>query len=167
MAFLNETGLRTFLTNCDNRYLKKIGGTTTGRIYNTQNGSWIVARDKSPFYKGRLNDDNTFFPCIGMQTKNGSWSIGAGPGASDQLVFSYTSNTDYAAGTNSGKTYWLSTGGSFGITASNVSGTVAVGNGGTGATTWKAARENLGTYASTSAPSNQGTSWAGTIWVQY
>lgn len=32
MAFLNETGLKTFLTNCDKRYLKLSGGNLTGDV---------------------------------------------------------------------------------------------------------------------------------------
>lgn len=32
MAFLNEVGLKTFLTNCDKRYLKLSGGTLTGDV---------------------------------------------------------------------------------------------------------------------------------------
>lgn len=166
MAFLNETGLNTFLKNCDNRYLKLTGGTTTGRILNNQGGSWIQGRDKSIIYKSRY-DANSWYPIIAASTANGVWCVGPAPGTGDQLTFSYTSNTDYNAGTNNGSHWYLNKNGSAGITASNVYGTVAVGNGGTGATTWKAARENLGTYASTSTPSNQGTSWAGTIWVQY
>lgn len=166
MAFLNETGLKTFLTNCDKRYLKLTGGSTTGRILNNQGGAWIAGRDNCVIYKSR-RDNDSWFPIVGAGTANGVWCLGPAPGGGDQFIFSYTSETDYQAGTNKGNQWYLSKDGKFGIVAGNVYGTVAVTNGGTGATTWTSARENLGTYARTTNPSNQGASWAGTIWVQY
>ena len=72
---------------------------------------------------------------------NGSWEIGA---LGDNFYFSYATDTNYNAGTNSTMTRYINTSGNFNGNAANVTGTVAIGNGGTGATTATAARTNLG-----------------------
>ncbi len=80
---------------------------------------------------------------------------------------SYTTDSDYKAGKNACVSYAIQNNGVFTGKANNVTGMVSIGNGGTGANKWLTARQNLGVYSSTSAPSNQAASWADTVWVQY
>ena len=92
--------------------------------------------------KGALNADQ-WIPGITIQTKSGGgWAIGNYNNENLQFVYGTKANID--AHNNSTVIFNLDTSGNFSGNASNVTGTVAVGHGGTGATTAANARSNLG-----------------------
>ena len=142
--------------------LAKSGGTMTGQIKNASNASsWIAGRDNA-IIRGTVNpSSNSFYPVASSKTVNGSWEIGA---LGDNFYFSYATDTNYNAGTNSTTTRYINTSGNFNGNAANVTGTVAIGHGGTGGTTAAAARTNLG-IAATSLYS--GTLTSGSITFNY
>lgn len=118
------------------------GGTMTGQISAAgKNGNWISERDNAIIRTTNPPESSKYVPVLSMKSVSGEWSVGA---YSNSLYFSYTADTNYASGTNTHKGFSIGTGGAFTGTASNVTGTVAVANGGTGATTVLGALANLG-----------------------
>lgn len=125
--------------------LAKSGGTMTGQIKNASTASsWIAGRDHA-IIRGTVNpSSNSFYPVASAKSVNGSWEIGA---LGDNFYFSYATDTNYNAGTNTTTTRYINTSGNFSGNAANVTGTVAIGHGGTGGTTAATARSNLGITA--------------------
>jgi len=122
--------------------LAKSGGTMTGQIKSSSNGSmWITARDKAIIRGTTCPSSDSFYALASAKSLNGSWEIGT---LGNNFYISYATDTNYNAGTNSTTTKYFNTDGNFSGKAANVTGTVAVANGGTGATTAAAARTNLG-----------------------
>ena len=154
------TAAATALSNLGG--LAKSGGTMTGQIKNASTASsWIAGRDHA-IIRGTVNPSSqSFYPVASAKSVNGSWEIGA---LGDNFYFSYATDTNYNAGTNSTMTRYINTSGNFNGNAANVTGTVAIGNGGTGATTAATARTNLG-IAATSLYS--GTLSSGSITFNY
>ena len=154
------TAAATALSNLGG--LAKSGGTMTGQIKNASTASsWIAGRDHA-IIRGTVNPSSqSFYPVASAKSVNGSWEIGA---LGDIFYFSYATDTNYNAGTNSTMTRYINTSGNFNGNAANVTGTVAIGNGGTGATTAATARTNLG-IAATSLYS--GTLSSGSITFNY
>ena len=140
--------------------LAKSGGTMTGQIKNASTASsWIAGRDHA-IIRGTVNPSSySFYPVASAKSVNGSWEIGA---LGDNFYFSYATDTNYNAGTNSTTTRYINTSGNFSGNAANVTGTVTVGHGGTGATTAAAARTNLG-ITCTSLWSGSATSGSATF----
>lgn len=134
------TAASTALSNLGG--LAKSGGTMTGQIKNASNAtSWITGRDKA-IIRGTVNSGSgSFYPLASAKSVNGSWEIGA---LGDNFYFSYATDTNYNAGTNSTTIRYINTSGNFSGNAANVTGTVTVAHGGTGATTSAGARTNLG-----------------------
>ncbi len=135
--------------------LAKSGGTMTGQIKNASTASsWIAGRDHA-IIRGTVNpSSNSFYPVASAKSVSGSWEIGA---LGDNFYFSYATDTNYNAGTNSTTTRYINTSGNFSGNAANVTGTVAIAHGGTGGTTAATARTNLG-IAATSLWSGSATS---------
>ena len=76
----------------------------TGQIIrNGKSSSWIAGRDNAVI---RMNTINGYSPMISAKTVSGSWEIGTFNNASYQemLIFSYASDANYNAGTNSTNT---------------------------------------------------------------
>ena len=166
MAFLDETGLSTVVSNIKNKFLAKSGGEMTGQITKDTGGSWIGARDRSIVRTWYASYDG-YSPLFTVKTTSGAWTMGECSTKGEDLIFSYTTDSNYSSGNNTTTICTIKTDGTFTGNANNVAGVVSIAHGGTGQSNWKAARESLGTYASTSAPSTQNSGWAGTIWVQY
>lgn len=76
------------------------------------NSNWIDGRDNA---KIKISGVNGYNPAMTIPTPNGSWEIGTykvNADYNDCLLFSYTTNTDYNAGTNrTARQYRLSPGG--------------------------------------------------------
>ena len=82
-------------------YLPLAGGKMTGKIVGSKGGSWISARDNVTI--GNMNygqsSGSSWNPVVGSKTTSGHWSIGNLSG-DERLVFSYDTDTNYKAGTN-------------------------------------------------------------------
>lgn len=79
-------------------YLPLAGGTMTGVINKAgSSSSWINGRDKALV---RLSSYNAYSAITAMKTTNGSWDMGVY--TNDYMYFTYTPDTQYSAGDNSG-----------------------------------------------------------------
>lgn len=137
------TGATTAATACSNLgALPKSGGTMTGQISSSSNASsWIGSRDHA-IIRGTTNaTSGSFYPLLSGKATSGTWDIGV---LGSNFYLSYATDTNYNAGTNTTTTVNFNTSGNFSGKAANVTGTVAVANGGTGATSAATARTNLG-----------------------
>ena len=81
---------------------------------------------------------------VSVKTPSGAWDIGV---LGESLYFVYGTDANYDAGTNTTVGRYINSSGNFNGKAANVTGTVALANGGTGGTTAAAARTNLGIAA--------------------
>ena len=79
-------------------------------------GTWISARDRATVKSICVPASSAFCPVATVKTNNGAWSIGSlGSNAknTEELYFSYTTDTNYSAGSNNHATYTISTAGAF------------------------------------------------------
>lgn len=90
-------------------YLPLAGGTMTGCITRNGGGSWISARNNVVAY-GKNVSSGSYNPVVGQKTAKGSWTIG-NLASDERLVFSYDTDTNFNAGTNSSNTTYLPVGG--------------------------------------------------------
>lgn len=90
-------------------YLPLAGGTMTGCITRSGGGSWISARNNVVAY-GKSVSSGSYNPVVGQKTVKGSWTIG-NLASDERLVFSYDTDTNFNAGTNSSNTTYLPVGG--------------------------------------------------------
>lgn len=90
-------------------YLPLAGGTMTGCITRSGGGSWISARNNVVAY-GKSVASGSYNPVVGQKTVKGSWTIG-NLARDERLVFSYDTDTNFNAGTNSSNTTYLPVGG--------------------------------------------------------
>ena len=90
-------------------YLSLAGGTMTGCITRSGGGSWISARNNVVAY-GKSVASGSYNPVVGQKTVKGSWTIG-NLASDERLVFSYDTDTNFNAGTNSSNTTYLPVGG--------------------------------------------------------
>ena len=95
--------------NHDSLYLKLSGGTLTGTVSmnaNTQlknadtGSSWILGRDNAGLRMTTSTSGSSFSPVISSKTQLGSWDVGPCH-PMENLYFSYATDTNYNAGTNS------------------------------------------------------------------
>ena len=89
------------------------GGTMTGQIKKAGvSKNWVKGRDGAVLFMSSING---YSACISIKTTNGSWQIGAydNSGYTDQLIFSYTTDTNYTNNSNTANNYTLTTGGLF------------------------------------------------------
>lgn len=90
-------------------YLPLAGGTMTGCITRNGGGSWISARNNVVAY-GKNVSSGSYNPVVGQKTVKGSWTIG-NLASDERLVFSYDTDTNFNAATNSSNTTYLPVGG--------------------------------------------------------
>ena len=90
-------------------YLPLAGGTMTGCITRSGGGSWISARNNVVAY-GKNVSSGSYNPVVGQKTVKGSWTIG-NLASDERLVFSYDTDTNFNAATNSSNTTYLPVGG--------------------------------------------------------
>ena len=118
------------------------GGTLTGQVQKAgSGGSFINGRTYAMIRTNSNGSSSSFYPVVSVKTPSGSWDIGA---YGESLYFVYGTDANFNAGTNTTLQRYINSSGNFSGKASNVTGTVALANGGTGATTAAAARTNLG-----------------------
>ena len=137
------TGATTAAAACTNLgAVPTTGADITGQIARSGNGcSWINGRDYAVTRVKTQPNTSSFFPIFSVKSASGSYDIGT---LSSNLYISYATDANYNAGTNTTTTVYFNTSGNFSGKAANVTGTVAVANGGTGATSAATARTNLG-----------------------
>lgn len=90
-------------------YLPLAGGTMTGCITRSGGGSWISARNNVVAY-GKNVSSESYNPVVGQKTVKGSWTMG-NLASDERLVFSYDTDTNFNAGTNSSNKTYLPVGG--------------------------------------------------------
>ena len=90
-------------------YLPLSGGTMSGRILRGAGGSWISARNNAIAF-GTAANSGSYNPVVGQKTTKGAWTIG-NLASDERLVFSYDTDTNFNAGTNSSNTTYLPVGG--------------------------------------------------------
>ena len=84
-----------------------------------------------------------WYPAVALETYGGgAWQIGNYN--NENLNFAYVTKANRDAGNNTVSVFSINSSGNFNGTAANVTGTVAIEHGGTGATSASAARTNLG-----------------------
>ena len=89
-------------------YLPLAGGTMTGRILRGGGGSWISARNNTIAFGTTVNTDS-YNPVVGQKTTKGAWTVGSLAG-DERLVFSYDTDANFNAGTNSNNATYLPVG---------------------------------------------------------
>lgn len=119
-------------------YLPLSGGTMSGRILRGAGGSWISARNNVIAF-GTAASSGAYNPVVGQKTAKGSWTIG-NLASDERLVFSYDTDANFNAGTNSNNITYLPVGdhaqviitsatiGSQSVSHANTAGSVAWGN---------------------------------------
>lgn len=90
-------------------YLPLSGGIMSGRILRGAGGSWISARNNAIAF-GTTANSNSYNPVVGQKTAKGSWTIGNLAG-DESLIFSYDTDANFNAGTNSNNKTFLPVGG--------------------------------------------------------
>ena len=90
-------------------YLPLSGGTMSGRILRGAGGNWISARNNAIVF-GTTANSSSYNPVVGQKTTKGAWTVGNLTG-DERLVFSYDTDTNFSAGTNSSNTTYLPVGG--------------------------------------------------------
>lgn len=90
-------------------YLPLSGGTMSGRILRGAGGSWISARNNAIAF-GTTANSHAYNPVVGQKTTNGAWTVGNLEG-DESLVFSYDTDANFNAGTNSSNRTYLPVGG--------------------------------------------------------
>ena len=118
------------------------GGTMTGQILKAGAGSSFINGRSNALIRTNSNSSaSSFFSVASVKTPSGAWDIGV---LGESLYFVYGTDANFDAGTNTTVNRYINTSGNFSGKAANVTGTVALANGGTGGTTAAAARTNLG-----------------------
>lgn len=90
-------------------YLPLSGGTMSGRILRGAGGSWISARNNAIAF-GTTANSGSYNPVVGQKTTKGAWTVGNLAG-DERLIFSYDTDTNFNAGTNSSNITYLPVGG--------------------------------------------------------
>ena len=90
-------------------YLPLTGGTMTGKINRGAGGSWISARNNVVVF-GTTAHPQAYNPVVGQKTTKGAWTVG-NLADDERLVFSYDTDTNFNAGTNSNNRTYLPVGG--------------------------------------------------------
>ena len=91
-------------------YLPLSGGTMDGRILRGAGGPWIDARNNTIAF-GTTSKNDSYSPVVGQKTAKGAWTVGNLAG-DERLIFSYDTDTNFNAGTNSTNKTYLPVGGS-------------------------------------------------------
>lgn len=97
MAFLDETGLSIVVSNIKNKFLAKSGGDMTGQITKSTSGNWIGARDRS-IIRTHYDSNDAYSPILTIKTTSGAWTISEYKTSGENLIMSYTTDSDYSAG---------------------------------------------------------------------
>lgn len=90
-------------------YLPLSGGTMSGRILRGAGGPWIYGRVNAIAFGTTVNS-GAYNPVVGQKTAKGAWTVGNLAG-DERLIFSYDTDTNFNAGTNSSNKTYLPVGG--------------------------------------------------------
>jgi hypothetical protein len=115
------TACTSYTDALDGRYVNVTGDTMTGNltlngntvqvINNGTGGSWISGRSTAAIKTSASTSSSSFKPLFSAKTQGGSWDVGPCH-PNTHLYFSYATDTNFNAGTNSTMTsiYFTSTG---------------------------------------------------------
>lgn len=89
-------------------YLPLSGGTINGQITRSGGGSWISDRNNVAIFGNSYGQaaGNSYNPVVGQKTSDGAWTIGNLAG-NENLIFNYTTDSDYNAGSNNATAVYL------------------------------------------------------------
>ena len=89
-------------TNHSHSYLPLSGGSMTGNINRTtyKGGAWIAGRDNAALRTSSSASSSSFAPIVSAKTQLGSWDLGPCH-PEESFYFSYATDANYNAGTNS------------------------------------------------------------------
>lgn len=161
MAFLDETGLSTFKSNCDSHYVRLNGGSSIQTVSSSNDATFGLKLTKTNGIVGENQSSTVYGPAVQMYDKNGTpcgqiaHSFRTGATRTSSLAF-YAQNK-MSTGTQ------LS--GGFAVyRAFNVQSDTD------GTTYWFSSKPNvrtaIGLHSGTTAPGTN-KSWAGDIYIQY
>lgn len=88
----------------DNTKLPLTGGAITGRIVRSTSVTWAKSRENAVVFN-TASSASAYKPVVGVKTPNGAWTIGSFQ--DESLLFSYTTDENYEAGTNSSTSVYL------------------------------------------------------------
>lgn len=72
MAFLDETGLSTFKSNCDSHYVRLNGDSSTQTVSSTSDATLGLKATKNTAVVGQTQSSNVYGPALQMYDKNGA-----------------------------------------------------------------------------------------------
>lgn len=161
MAFLDETGLSTFKSNCDSHYVRLNGGSSTQTVSSSNDATLGLKLTKTNGVVGDKQSSNVYGPAVQMYDKNGTpcgqivHSFRAGDTGTSSLAF-------YAQNKMSDSTQL--SGGFAVFRAFNVQSDTD------GTTYWFSSKPNIrtaiGLHTGNTAPGTT-KAWAGDIYIQY
>lgn len=161
MAFLDETGLSTFKSNCDSHYVRLNGGSSTQTVSSTSDATLGLKATKNTAVVGQTQSSNVYGPGLQMYDKNGA--------PCGQVAHSFRTGTARASSLAFYAQNKMSTG-------TQLSGGLAVyraydvQSDTEGTTYWFSSKPNvrtaIGLHSGTKAPGTN-SSWAGDIYIQY
>ena len=162
MAFLDETGLKTFKNSCDSHYVRLNGGSSTQTVSSTSDATFGLKATKSTAVVGQTQSSNVYGPGLQMYDKNGepcgqlSHAFRSGSTAASSVTLSAQNKTSSGAYLYGGLTVYRA----YNV-ASDTDGT----------TYWFSSKPNvrtaIGIFSGTSAPTTNTSRANGDIYIQY
>ena len=162
MAFLDETGLSTFKSQCDSHYLRLNGGSSTQTIKSTNQTQLGVQTTNSSASVGVTQTKNIYGPSILMYDKNGTQcgeithSFRSGSTAFSSMAFYASNKMSDGTTLNGGFAVYR---------AYNVKSDTD------GTTYWFSSKPNvrtaIGIFSGTAAPGTNTSRANGDIYIQY
>lgn len=161
MAFLDETGLSTFKSNCDSHYVRLNGGSSTQTVSSSNDATLGLKLTKTNGVVGNDQSSTVYGPAVQMYDKNGA--------PCGQIAHSFRTGTTRTSSLAFYAQNKMSTGtqlsGGFAVyRAYNVQSDTD------GTTYWFSSKPNIrtaiGLHTGTTAPGTT-KAWAGDIYIQY
>lgn len=162
MAFLDETGLSTFKSQCDSHYVRLNGGSSTQTIKSTNQTQLGIQTTNSSATVGVTQTKNIYGPSILMYDKNGTQcgeithSFRSGSSAASSMAFYASNKMSNGTTLNGGFAVYR---------AHNVQSDTD------GTSYWFSSKPNIrtaiGIFSGTATPTTNTARGAGDIYIQY
>lgn len=161
MAFLDETGLSTFKSNCDSHYVRLNGGSSTQTVSSSNDATLGLKLTKTNSIVGEKQSSTVYGPAVQMYDKNGApcgqiaHSFRTGTTRTSSLAFYAQNKTSTGTQLSGGFAVYR---------AYNVQSDTE------GTTYWFSSKPNIrtaiGLHTGTTTPGTT-EAWAGDIYIQY